>query len=88
MTTGLHGKTMSYDAENRPLTATLAGQTITYVYGTDGTRLKRIDPSGDTTVTFGGVEIRKFGSGSEVILWAPPVRVPMCVSPTPAPQPK
>jgi len=71
MTTGLHGKTMTYDAENRPLTATLAGQTTTYVYGADGTRLKRIDPSGDTTVTFGAVEIRNFGAVDEVILTYP-----------------
>jgi len=48
MTVGLHGKTITYDAENRPLTATLAGQTTTYVYCADGTRLKRIDPSGGT----------------------------------------
>ena len=71
MLTGLGGKVMTYDAENRPLKVNNAGQATTYVYGADGTRLKRIAPAGDTTVTFGAVEIRDFGAPSEEILLYP-----------------
>lgn len=78
MTTGLDGKVMSYDAENRPLTVSHNGTTTTYVYGPDGTRLKKIEGS-DTTVYFGPVEIRKFGQGAaseEIILYPhPSVRI-------------
>jgi len=44
----------------------LAGPTTTCVYGADGTWLKRIDSSGDVTVTFGAVEVRDFGTVDEV----------------------
>ncbi|NOX73208.1 MAG: hypothetical protein GXP03_06170 [Alphaproteobacteria bacterium] len=69
MTTGLNAKVMTYDAENRPLSEAYAGNTTTYVYGADGGRVKKIEGS-DTTVYFGGVEIRDFG-GSETILTYP-----------------
>ncbi|MEZ5733121.1 MAG: hypothetical protein R3D97_12440 [Paracoccaceae bacterium] len=35
MLTGLDGKVMSYDGENRPLSVANAGKTTTYVYGAD-----------------------------------------------------
>ena len=65
MTTGL-SKTMAYYGENRPLTVTACGKTTAYVYGADGTRLKKIEDQGGageitTTTTFGPVEIRDFG---------------------------
>ncbi|WP_170565662.1 RHS repeat-associated core domain-containing protein [Ruegeria atlantica] len=76
MLQGLHGKVMTYDGENRPLSVTYAGTTTSYVYGADGTRLKRTDKTGQpdetVTVTFGGVEIRNFGQGaSEEIVTYP-----------------
>ena len=68
MTRGLHGKIMEYDGENRPLSVTTAGGIRTeYVYGADGTRLKKIEKVGtpDETVTLylGGTEIRNWGQG-------------------------
>ena len=43
MTTGLDGKVMTYDGENRPVSVSYAGKTTTYVYGADGARLKKIE---------------------------------------------
>ena len=43
MTTGLDGKVMAYDLENRPLSVTFAGKKTCYVYGADGTRRKKIE---------------------------------------------
>ncbi|MDJ1018284.1 MAG: hypothetical protein QNJ35_17370 [Paracoccaceae bacterium] len=63
MLSGYDGKVMTYDAENRPLTVTKGGVTTTYVYGADGSRLKRIvgtGPGAVTTLTFGPVEVRDF----------------------------
>jgi RHS repeat-associated protein len=72
MTTGLNGKIMTYDGENRPLSVTLAGTKTCYVYGADGSRLKRIDgytpgqncasptASQPVTVWMGPLEIRRF----------------------------
>jgi hypothetical protein len=37
MTTGLDGKIMECDLENRPLSVTFAGKKTCYVYGADGT---------------------------------------------------
>jgi RHS repeat-associated protein len=74
MTTGLGGKVMTYDAENRPLTVSHNGTTTTYVYGPDGTRLKKTEGT-DTTVYFGPVEIRHFGQGAaseEILLYPHP----------------
>ncbi|HHJ19944.1 MAG TPA: hypothetical protein ENJ84_09030 [Gammaproteobacteria bacterium] len=73
MTTGLGGKVMTYDAENRPLTVSHNGTTTTYVYGPDGTRLKKTEGT-DTTAYFGPVEIRHFGQGTgeEILLYPHP----------------
>ncbi|WJY20396.1 RHS repeat-associated core domain-containing protein [Fontisubflavum oceani] len=71
LTTGLAGRMMSYDGENRPLSVTHGGATTTYTYGADGTRLLRTDPSGNITATFGPVEIRNFGSPAEQVLTYP-----------------
>lgn len=71
MTTGLGGKAMTYDAENRPLSVTHAGSTTTYTYGPDGQRLKMVvqDGSGtSTTLYVGDVEIRNYGEGSSEIV--------------------
>ncbi len=68
MTRGLHGKVMAYDGENRPLSVTYNGFTTRYVYGADGTRLKKIEKAGTAqqtvTVYLNGTEIRNFGQGS------------------------
>lgn len=65
MLTGLDGKVMTYDAENRPLTVTLAGVRTDYVYAADGTRLKMIANVGtataNTTLYFGPLEVQNFG---------------------------
>ena len=70
MTTGLGGKAMTWDAENRVKTATLGGVTTTYVYGADGARLKRT-VGGSTTLTVGPIEVRNYGTGSATLLLYP-----------------
>lgn len=61
-------KAITYDAENRPVEVTFDGNTTRYVYGVDGSRLKKIERVGTaqetTTVTFEEVEIRNYGQGS------------------------
>ena len=48
------------------------GVTTDYIYGADGSRLKRIDNVGTgnetTTLTFGPVEIAKFGTGADEVI--------------------
>lgn len=90
MTTGLDGKVMTYDNENRPLSVTLAGKKTCYVYGADGTRRKKIEnlsplqscdaPTASQPVTLylGGVEIRNWGQGNaeEILLYpVPSIRI-------------
>ncbi|PZQ46885.1 MAG: hypothetical protein DI556_19175 [Rhodovulum sulfidophilum] len=70
MTTGLGGKLMTYDAENRVKTAQLGGVAMTYVYGADGARLKA-GGGGATTLTIGRIEVRGYGSGSETLILYP-----------------
>ncbi|WP_165352873.1 RHS repeat-associated core domain-containing protein [Loktanella sp. IMCC34160] len=79
MTTGLNGKTMSYDGENRPLMVETSvengGIRTEYVYGADGSRLKLIDAVGTgneaTTLYLGVLEVRGFGSGADTIVAYP-----------------
>jgi len=77
-TTGLDGKVMTYDGENRPVSVSFAGKTTTYVYGADGARLKKVesDPLTGTSVTLylGAAEIRKYGQGTaeEILLYPQP----------------
>jgi YD repeat-containing protein len=68
---GFSDQVMSYDAENRPLSVTYQGDTTTYTYGADGSRLLRVEPSGDIVATFGPVEIRDFGGAAEEVLTCP-----------------
>ena len=64
MLTGLNGKTMTYDAENRPLSVNdVSGGLTTYTYGADGRRLKKTE-DGDVTLYIGSIEIRKFGQAN------------------------
>jgi RHS repeat-associated protein len=86
MTTGLDGKVMTYDTENRPLSVTWLGKKTCYVYGADGTRRKKIEnfspvqscdaPTASQPVTLyiGGVEIRNWGQGNaeEILLYPVP----------------
>ena len=84
MLTGLGGKIMTYDGENRPLSVTHLGKKTCYVYGVDGKRLKKVEglpPSQDctalpanvnTTVYFGAVEVRNWKvAGQEQVLAYP-----------------
>ena len=80
MLTGIEGKVMAYDGENRPLSVFKAGKCSAYVYGADGTRLKKIEvakasatdcqavtattPGAKVTVTFGMQEFRNYGKGT------------------------
>lgn len=64
MLAGLNGKTMTYDAENRPLSVSeVSGGLTTYTYGADGSRLKKTE-DGDVTLYIGSIEIRKFGQAN------------------------
>lgn len=84
MTTGLNGKVMTYDGENRPLSVTANGQRTCYVYGVDGARLKKVEDlaanqncavlpaNAGATVYFGDVEIRHSGlAGQETVATYP-----------------
>ena len=86
MLTGLDGKVMTYDGENRPLSVTHLGTKTCYVYGADGTRLKKVEgyapaqscaaptASHVATLYLGPVEIRKYGQGNaeELLLYPHP----------------
>ena len=72
-TTGLGGKTMAYDGENRPLSVTMANSdTTVYVYGAEGKRLTRVETESSTATTAlylgNAVEIINPGT-SEVVHW-------------------
>lgn len=82
MLTGLDGKQMTYDGENRPLSVTFGTKRTCYVYGADGVRLKNIegtstqactDPITTQKVTLymGPVEVRGYGTGNaeEILLY-------------------
>ncbi len=69
MLTGLNGKVMTYDGENRPLDVTYAGATTSYVYGPDGARL--LKEAVTDTLFAGAVEVRNYGTGNEVIAFYP-----------------
>jgi RHS repeat-associated protein len=66
MTTGLHGKVISYDGENRPLEVTHAGNVTRYIYGADGKRLVKSERvnGGDPQTTYyhGELEIKPDGT--------------------------
>ncbi len=95
--TGLGGKIMTYDGENRPLSVTWLGKRTCYVYGADGKRLKKVEnlpPTQDcttipatasATVTFGAVEVRNWLiSGQEQVLTYPHPSVKLLNGVTPA----
>lgn len=64
MLTGLDGKVMTYDGENRLLSVSYQGVLTQYVYGADGKRLMLIDNVGTaqetTTLYIGPIEVRNF----------------------------
>ena len=79
MKTGLDGREMTWDAENRLVKvihtgrdANGASETVTtrYVYGADGARLKRI-AKGKTTLTLPNYEVRDYGGAEETALLYP-----------------
>jgi RHS repeat-associated protein len=97
MLTGLGGKIMTYDGENRPLSVTHLGKRTCYVYGADGKRLKKVEglpPTQDctalpantnATVTFGAVEVRNWLiAGAEQVLTYPQPAVKLLNGTTPA----
>lgn len=47
-TAGLTDRSISYDNDNRPISVTTGGATVTYLYGPDGERLKKLTSSGTT----------------------------------------
>jgi hypothetical protein len=84
MLTGLGGRTMTYDGENRPLSVTVNNKRTCYVYGAGGTRLRKVEnlaanadcnalpPTAVSTVYFGGVEVRNWQvPGQEQVLSYP-----------------
>ncbi|HHB80172.1 MAG TPA: hypothetical protein ENK83_00260 [Aliiroseovarius sp.] len=78
MTTGLHGKAMAYDGENRPLSVDFAGKRTSYTYGADGARLWRevSGTSAEQVLYLGPIEIRNPGGAEEVLLYPlPSVRI-------------
>jgi hypothetical protein len=97
MLTGLGGRIMTYDGENRPLSVTHLGKRTCYLYGADGARLKKVEglpPTQDctalpananTTVYFGAVEIRNWKvAGQEQVLTYPHPAIKLLNGVTPA----
>lgn len=70
---GIGIRVITNDAENRPLSVNYAGNLTEYVYGADGSRLKKVEKAGTgsetTTLYFGGVEIRDPGVGETILLY-------------------
>jgi RHS repeat-associated protein len=54
-------RTIGYDAENRPVSVTSGGATVTYLYGPDGERLKKV--AGSSTTLYLGSDIERDPSG-------------------------
>jgi RHS repeat-associated protein len=77
VTTGLDGKLMTYDGENRLTEITFNGVTTCYVYGPDGTRWKMITDCGganeQTTAYYPHTEIRNFGEGTSEEIYTYPL---------------
>ncbi len=84
MLTGLGGRVMTYDGENRPLSVTVNNKRTCYVYDACGTRLKKIEnlaanasctalpATAVATVYFGAVEVRNWlVPGQEQVLTYP-----------------
>ena len=81
MLSGLGGKIMEYDGENRPLSVTYLGKKTCYVYGTDGKRLKMVEglapatlctalpPAANVTTYFGPVEVRNWLGAEQVLTY-------------------
>jgi len=67
MLTGLYGKTMTYDGENRPVSVSHQGDIISYVYGPDGQRLKKDVTSSGATLFFGAIEVRDYSTAAETV---------------------
>ena len=84
MLSGLGGKIMEYDGENRPLSVTYLGKKTCYVYGVDGKRLKKVEglapatlctalpPSAAVTTYFGPVEVRNWLGVEQVLTYPQP----------------
>ena len=79
MLTGLHGKIMTYDGENRPLSVTWNGVRTEYIYGADGTRLQQITNAGtanEEVITYlGPIEIRGNIDAPDTVLTYPHERI-------------
>jgi RHS repeat-associated protein len=97
MLTGLAGKILTYDGENRPLSVTWLGRRTCYFYGVDGQRLKKVEGLPHTqdftalpanvnaTVYFGTVELRNWKvAGQEQVLTYPHLAVKLLNGATPA----
>jgi RHS repeat-associated protein len=84
MLSGLGGKIMEYDGENRPLSVTYLGKKTCYVYGVDGKRLKKVEglspatlctalpPAANGTTYFGPVEVRNWLGAEQVLTYPQP----------------
>ena len=70
MTTGLSGKQITCDYNNRPTSVQVVGQTTAYTYGPDGARQTKVVGASETFYA-GMAEIRNFGDANESIILQP-----------------
>ena len=59
---GAATRTIAHDAENRPVSVTSGGGAVTYLYGPDGERLKKV--AGSSTTLYLGSDIERDPSGA------------------------
>lgn len=69
---GTTDRTITYDADNRPMTVTANGTTVTYRYGPDGTRLKKL--VGSNVTLYLGADIERDPAGAYTLYLTPDVK--------------
>lgn len=71
-TAGSTDRTITYDVDNRPISVTANGSTVTYLYGPDGARLKKV--VGSDTTLYLGADIERDPTGAYTIHLSPDVK--------------
>ncbi len=71
-TSGTVNRTITYDVENRPVSVATGGSTVSYLYGPDGARLKKV--VGSNTTLYLGADIERDPTGAFAFYLSPDVK--------------